>query len=53
MSELSVVCVFFDPAGPHRQKFKLPRTLSCNDLRFGGFGGNFVEIGPADFEIFG
>ena len=54
MSGFSVFWVFFDPSGPHRQKFKILRTLSSNDLGFGGFGENLVEIGcPTDPEIFG
>ena len=40
--------VFFDPPGPHRQKFKILRILSSIDLGFEGFGENLVEIGPAD-----
>ena len=45
--------VFFDPPGPHRQKLKILRTLSSNDLGFGGFCENLVEIGPIDPEIYG
>ena len=53
MSKFAVFGVFFNPPGLHRQKFKILRTLLSNDLGFGGFCENLVEIGPTDPENFG
>ena len=50
MSEYAFFWCFFYPPGPHRQKLKIVRKLSSNDLGFGGFGENLVEIGPTDPE---
>ena len=52
MSKFAVFWVFFDLPGPHRQKFKMLRTLLSNDLGFGGFCENLVEIGLTDPENF-
>ena len=41
----------FQPSWPHRQKLKILRTPSSNDLGFGGFCENLVEIGRTDPEI--
>ena len=41
----------FNPPWPPQTKFKILRTLSSNDLAFGGFRENLVEIGTADPEI--